>query len=96
MIDAGDIVLRKRGELRPNVSKNSLLEHRSTIGVIITDEEFEEPVQYSMDKNKVIGIVEKPFILEEELLETNGNPFILDLSESVVLEFPEQSLVHNL
>ncbi|XP_071923122.1 uncharacterized protein [Coffea arabica] len=93
MIDVGDIVFRKRDKIESNVSKNSLLEHKSTIRVITIDEEFEEPVEYIMDKNKVIGIVEKPFILEEELLETNGNPFILDLSESVDLTL--EGIGHN-
>ena len=87
MIDAGVIVLRRRGELGPNVSKSPLLEHKKTVWAITTDEEFEKTAQYIVDENEVIGKVEKSFILEEELLETNGNPFILDLPEPVVLEF---------
>ena len=96
MIDVGDIVFRKRDKIESNVSKNSLLEHKSTIRVITIDEEFEEPVEYIMDKNKVIGIVEKPFVLEKELLENDGDPFILDLPEPVEFEFSVRSPVHNL
>ena len=90
MIDTEDIVLRKKGELGSNISKNPFSEYKNTVGIITTDEEFEEPAQYIVDENEVIGIVEKSFILEEELLKTNENPFVLDLLEPVVLEFPNQ------
>ncbi|XP_071926061.1 uncharacterized protein [Coffea arabica] len=65
MIDAGDIVLRRRGESGPNVSNNPLPEHKGTVGAITTEEQFEEPGQYIVDENEVIGIIEKPFVLEE-------------------------------
>ena len=41
MIDAGDIVLRKRGEQGPNISKNPLPEHKDVIGAITTNEKVE-------------------------------------------------------
>ena len=90
MIDAEDIVLRRRGESESNVSKNPFPEHKGIIGAITTNEEFEETAQYIVDENEVIGVVEKPFVLEEEPLKNNEEPFVLDLSEPVVLEFPEQ------
>ena len=96
MIDAGDIVLRRRGESGPNINNNPFPEHKGTVGAITTEEQFEEPGQYIVDENEVIGIVEKPFVLEEGMSKNNGEPFILDLPEPVVLEFPEQSPVHNL
>ena len=96
MIDIEDIVLRRKDESGPNVSKNSLPEYKETVGIIATDDECEEPVQYIVDENEAIGIVENPFVLEEEQLKNNGEPFILDLPEPVVLEFPEQSRMHNL
>ncbi|XP_071902731.1 uncharacterized protein [Coffea arabica] len=43
MIDSEDILLRRRGEQGSNVSKNPLPEHGSTVGVIITDEDFIDP-----------------------------------------------------
>ena len=64
MIDAGDIVLRKRGESGSNVSKNPHPEHKYIVGVIATDEEFEEPAKYIMEESGVIGIVEKSFVLK--------------------------------
>ena len=89
MIQVRDTVLRRRDESRSIVSKNPLPEYKGTVGAIITEEEFEESSQYIVDENEVIGIVEKPFVLEEELLKNNGEPFILDLSKPVVLEFPK-------
>ena len=68
MIQVRDTVLRRRDESRSIVSKNPLPEYKGTVGAIITEEEFEESSQYIVDENEVIGIVEKPFVLEEELL----------------------------
>ena len=95
MIDTENIALRRRGEPGSNISKNPLSKHKDTVRGITTVEKFEELAQYIVDENEVIGIVEKPFVLEE-LLETNENPFILDLLEPAVLKFREQSPVHNL
>ena len=58
MIDAEDIILRKKGEQGSNVSKNPLPEHESTVGAIMTDEDFVDPTQYIMDKIEVFGIME--------------------------------------
>ena len=65
IIDAEDIiVLRKRGESGLNVSKNPLPEYKNTVGAITTDEEFEEFAKNIVEENEVIGIVQKPFVLE--------------------------------
>ncbi|XP_027150237.1 uncharacterized protein LOC113750467 [Coffea eugenioides] len=58
MIVSGDILLRRKGEQRPNVSKNLLPEHGSTVGVIITDENFIDPTQYIVDETEVFGVIE--------------------------------------
>ena len=81
MIDTGKIVLRRRGEQGSNVSKNPLLEHKDIVETIPLDEEFEEPAQYIVDETKIVGITEKPFILEEEPSEVGNikEPFIVDL-----------------
>nr|XP_027086568.1 uncharacterized protein LOC113708303 [Coffea arabica] len=58
MIDSGDILLKRKGEQGPNVSKNPLPEHRNTVGVIIADEDFIDPTQYILDETKVFGVME--------------------------------------
>ncbi|XP_071926092.1 uncharacterized protein [Coffea arabica] len=58
MIDSGDILLRRKGEQGPNVSKNPLPEHGSTVGVIIADEDFVDPSQYIVDETEVVGVME--------------------------------------
>ncbi|XP_071924808.1 uncharacterized protein [Coffea arabica] len=105
MIDAGDIVLRRREEQGPNVSKNPLPTHKDTMGVITIDEEIEEPTQFIMDEAETVRVIEEPFILEEEAYEVkkNTSPFILEMvpfecepSKLVVLELPEQPPILNL
>ncbi|XP_027168552.1 uncharacterized protein LOC113768407 [Coffea eugenioides] len=136
MIDSGDILLRRNGEQGPNLSKNPLPEHGSTVGVIIADGDFIDPTQYIVDEIKVFGIMEadhvrmrklssveksmandnvekklKSFVFEKEesciaeggVSKVDKSPFILDLpsfewdiSESVILEFPEQMPINNL
>ncbi|XP_027076953.1 uncharacterized protein [Coffea arabica] len=58
MIDSGDILLRRKGEQGPNVSKNPLPEHGSTVGIIIADEDFADPSQYIVDETEVFGMME--------------------------------------
>ncbi|XP_027166352.1 uncharacterized protein LOC113766349 [Coffea eugenioides] len=105
MIEAGDIVLRRRDEQRPNVSNNPLPAHKDTVGAVTTEEEIEEPTQYIVDEAEIIGVIGEPFILEEEAYEVkeNTDPFILEMipfqcepSELVVLELPKQAPVLNL
>ena len=69
MIDAGDTVLRRKGESGRNVSNNPLPEHKSTVGAITTYKEFEDSIQYIVDETELMGIVEKSFILKEDLVE---------------------------
>ena len=100
MIDASDIVLKGKDEQGQNVSKNPLPKHKCTIETITVHEEFEEPTQYIVDEAEIIGITKKLFVLEEEPSKVGNikEPFIIDLPpfEPVVLEFSEQSSVHNL
>ncbi|XP_071921738.1 uncharacterized protein [Coffea arabica] len=105
IIEAGDIVLRRRDEQGPSVSNNPLPAHKDTIGVITIDEEIDEPTQYIVDEAGIIGVTGEPFILEEETFEIKKNTdlFILDVipfecepSEFVVLKLPEQAPVFNL
>ena len=58
MIDSEDILLRRKREQGPNVSKNPLLEHGSTVGIIIADENFIDPTQYILDETEVFGVME--------------------------------------
>ncbi|XP_071926647.1 uncharacterized protein [Coffea arabica] len=57
MIEAGDIILKRRNEQGPSVSENPFPAHKDTIGDIITDEEFEQPAKYTVGENEVIKIV---------------------------------------
>ncbi|XP_027166688.1 uncharacterized protein LOC113766726 [Coffea eugenioides] len=111
MIEAENIVLRRRDEQGPNVSKNPLpahkdtATHKDTVRVITIEEKIEKPTQYIVDEIGIIGVIREPFILEEETFEVkkNANFFILDViafecerSELVVLELPKQASVLNL
>ncbi|XP_027072065.1 uncharacterized protein [Coffea arabica] len=105
MIESGDIVLRRRDEQGPNVSKNPLPTHKDTVGVITINEEIEKPAQFIVNEAKIMGVIGKPFILEEEAYEIkeNTDPFILEMipfecepSELAVLELPEQPPILNL
>ncbi|XP_027158321.1 uncharacterized protein LOC113759941 [Coffea eugenioides] len=105
MIESGDIVLRRRDEQGPNVSKNPLPTHKDTVGVITVDKEIEEPTQFIMDEAETVRVIEEPFILEEEApeIKKNTGPFILEMvpfecepSELVVLELPEEPPILNL
>ncbi|XP_027155269.1 uncharacterized protein LOC113755462 [Coffea eugenioides] len=102
MIEAGEIVIRKREAQGPNVNRNPLPEHANTIGVILDDAEYEEQVQKLARKAEVFGVTE-PFVIEDEPFEEDKRPFILDLTpaeskalEPVVVEFPEQEPVLSL
>ena len=105
MVEAGDIILRKRDEQGPNVSKNPLPTHKDTVGAITIDDEIEEPTQYIVDEAEIMEVIGEPFVLEEEACEVKENvdPFILEVipfecepSEHIVLELPEQAPVLNL
>ncbi|XP_071912239.1 uncharacterized protein [Coffea arabica] len=101
MIEAGEIVIRKRETQGPNVNRNPLPEHANTIGVILDDAEYEEQVQKLARETEVFGVTE-PFVIEVPF-EEDKRPFTLDLTlaeskalEPVVVEFPEQEPVLSL
>nr|XP_027077061.1 uncharacterized protein LOC113700823 [Coffea arabica] len=103
MLEAGEIVIKKKEEQGLNVSKNPLPEHADTIGVIMDNKEFEELVRSMSNKTEVFGIMDQPFEIEEAPYEEDKKPFILDLTlsesealEPVVIEFPEQVPVLSL
>nr|XP_027122911.1 uncharacterized protein LOC113739775 [Coffea arabica] len=105
MIDAGDIILRRKDEQGPSVSNNPFPQHKDTVGTITIEEGIEDPTQYIVDEAEIMGVIGEPFILEEEAykVEENTDPFILEMipfecepSELVVLELPEQTPVLNL
>ncbi|XP_071933104.1 uncharacterized protein [Coffea arabica] len=103
MLEVGEIVIRKREEQGPNVSKNPLPEHTDTVGVIMDNEEFEGFVRSVSNKTEAFGIMDQPFVIEEASYEEGKKPFILDLTpfesaalEPVVIEFPEQAPVLSL
>ncbi|XP_071917111.1 uncharacterized protein [Coffea arabica] len=62
MLEAGKIVIRKREEQGPNVSKNPLPEHAGTVGVIMDDKEFDEIVRSMSTETEVFGIMDQPFV----------------------------------
>ncbi|XP_071924782.1 uncharacterized protein [Coffea arabica] len=102
-LEAGEIVIRKKKEQGPNMSKNLLPEHTDTVGVIMDDKEFEELVRSMSNETEVFGIMDQPFVIEEASYEGDKRPFILDLTPSesaalelVVIEFPEQVPVLSL
>ncbi|XP_027158367.1 uncharacterized protein LOC113759986 [Coffea eugenioides] len=67
MIEAGDIILRRREEQGPSVSKNPLPAHKDTVGAITTDEEFEQPAKYTVGENEDIEIVQNPFCYRKRM-----------------------------
>nr|XP_027090280.1 uncharacterized protein LOC113711316 [Coffea arabica] len=103
MIEAGEIVIRKREAQGPNVNRNPLPEHANTIGVILDDAEYGELAQKLAREAEVFGVTDRPFIIEDEPFEEDKRPFILDLTpaesealEPVVIEFPGQETVLSL
>ncbi|XP_027067610.2 uncharacterized protein [Coffea arabica] len=103
MLETGEIVIRKREEQSPNMSKNPLPEHTDTVRVIMNNKEFEELVRSMSNETKVFGIMDQPFVIEEASYEEDKKPFILDLTpsesaalEPVVIEFPKQVPVLSL
>ncbi|XP_071909694.1 uncharacterized protein [Coffea arabica] len=98
MIESGDIVLRRREEQGPKVSKNPLPTHKDTVGVITIDEEIEEPTQFIINEAETVRVIEEPFILEEEAYEVKKNtgPFILEMvpfeCEPSELEVPRKEV----
>ncbi|XP_027155727.1 uncharacterized protein LOC113756133 [Coffea eugenioides] len=102
MIEAGEIVIRKKEAQGPNINRNPLPEHANTIGVILDDAEYEEQVKKLAREAEVFGITDQPFIIEVPF-EEDKRPFILDLTlaeskalEPMVIEFPEQEPVLSL
>nr|XP_027088692.1 uncharacterized protein LOC113710042 [Coffea arabica]XP_027088694.1 uncharacterized protein LOC113710044 [Coffea arabica] len=103
VLETREIVIRKREEQGPNVSKNPLPEHTDTVGVIVDDKEFEKLVRSISNETEVFGIMDQPFVIEEASYEADKRPFILDLTsfnsaalEPVVIEFPKQVPVLSL
>ncbi|XP_027075870.2 uncharacterized protein [Coffea arabica] len=97
MIDSEDILLRKKGEQGPNVSKNPLPEHGSTVGVIIADEDFVDPSQYIVDETEVFGVMEtdhaemrKLLSVEESITKDNAEEklksFVFEKEEPFMVE----------
>ncbi|XP_071913977.1 uncharacterized protein [Coffea arabica] len=97
MIDSGDILLRKKGEQGPNVSKNPLPEHGSTVGIIIADEDFIDPSQYFVDETEVFGVIEtdhaemrKMLSVEESITKDNAEEklksFVFEKEEPFMIE----------
>ncbi|XP_071924680.1 uncharacterized protein [Coffea arabica] len=102
MVEAGEIVIRKREAQGPNVNRNPLPEHANTIGVILDDTEYVEPVKELAREAEVFGVTDQPFVIELPF-EEDEKPFILDLTpaeseslEPVVIEFPKQEPVLSL
>ncbi|XP_071920671.1 uncharacterized protein [Coffea arabica] len=102
MVEAGEIVIRKRETQGPNVNRNPLPEHANIIGVILDDTEYVEPVRELARETEVFGVTDQPFVIELPL-EEDEKPFILDLTpaesealEPVVIEFPQQEPVLSL
>ncbi|XP_071926130.1 uncharacterized protein [Coffea arabica] len=102
MVEAGEIVIRKREAQGPNVNRNPLPEHANIIGVILDDTEYVEPVRELAREAEVFGVTDQPFVIELPFDE-DEKPFILDLTpaesealEPVVIEFPKQEPVLSL
>ncbi|XP_071901900.1 uncharacterized protein [Coffea arabica] len=102
MVEAGEIVIRKREAQGPNVNRNPLPEHANIIGVILDDTEYVEPVKELAREAEVFGVTDQPFVIELPF-EEDEKPFILDLTpaeseslEPVVIEFPKQEPVLSL
>nr|XP_027100978.1 uncharacterized protein LOC113720259 [Coffea arabica] len=102
MVEAGEIVIRKREAQGPNVNRNPLPEHANIIGVILDDTEYVEPVRELAREAEVFGVTDQPFVIELPL-EEDEKPFILDLTpaesaalEPIVIEFPKQEPVLSL
>nr|XP_027086647.1 uncharacterized protein LOC113708386 [Coffea arabica] len=87
MVEAGEIVIRKREAQGPNVNRNPLPEHANIIGVILDDTEYVEPVRELAREAEVFGVTDQPFVIELPF-EEDEKPFILDLTpaESEALE----------
>ncbi|XP_027157539.1 uncharacterized protein LOC113759173 [Coffea eugenioides] len=102
MVEAGEIVIRKREAQGPNVNRNPLPEHANIIGVILDDTEYVEPVKELTREAEVFGVTDQPFVIELPF-EEDEKPFVLDLTpaesealEPVIIEFPKQEPVLSL
>ncbi|XP_071933152.1 uncharacterized protein [Coffea arabica] len=102
MVEAGEIVIRKREAQGPNVNRNPLPDHVNTIGVIMDDTEYMEQFKDLAREAEVFGVTDQPFIIELPFEEDN-QPFVLDLTPAesealkpVFIEFPRQEPVLSL
>ncbi|XP_071933107.1 uncharacterized protein [Coffea arabica] len=102
MVEAGEIVIRKREAQGPNVNRNPLPEHANIIGVILDDTEYMEPARELAREVEVFGVTDQPFVIELPF-EEDEKPFVLDLTpaesealEPVFIEFPKQEPVLSL
>ncbi|XP_071933874.1 uncharacterized protein [Coffea arabica] len=102
MVEAGEIVIRKREAQGPNVNRNHLPKHANIIGVILDDTEYVEPVKELTREAEVFGVTDQPFVIELPF-EEDEKPFVLDLTpaesealEPVIIEFPKQEPVLSL
>nr|XP_027120449.1 uncharacterized protein LOC113737410 [Coffea arabica] len=92
MIDSGDILLRRKGEQRPNISKNPLPDHGSTVGAIIANKDFVDPTQFIIDETELFDIMEADHVRMRKLLSTeesmtkNIDDIFEKKSKSLVLE----------
>ncbi|XP_027060688.1 uncharacterized protein [Coffea arabica] len=97
MIDAGDILLRRKGEQGPNVSKNPLPEHGNTVGLITADEDFVDPTQYILDETEVFGVMEADHVrirklspveksMTKDNVEENLKSFVFEKNEPFIVE----------
>ncbi|XP_071926146.1 uncharacterized protein [Coffea arabica] len=82
MIEAGEIVIRKREAQGPNINRNPLPEHANTIGVILDDAEYDELAQKLAREAEVFGVTDQPFIIEAPVLSLQRVPW--NYNESVI------------
>lgn len=68
MIDASDIILRRKGEQEPSISINLISKHGNTMGAITTDEEFDDPTLYIVDELEAASIKEANHVRMRKML----------------------------
>lgn len=52
MVDAGDIVLKRKNEQGPNINRNPLPEHKNVVGMISVEEEFVDHAQFIKEEDE--------------------------------------------
>ncbi|XP_071906004.1 uncharacterized protein [Coffea arabica] len=80
MVDAGEIVIRKREAQGPNVNRNPLPEHANIIGIILDDTEYVEPVRELAREAEVLDLT----------------PAESAALEPIIVEFPKQEPILSL